>query len=210
MAVCPQCNRQFDTPAGLSGHRSGKSSGLFNPCHYTEEEIVANKEATKIIKRDKMRLKRGSVPLEVYLANREPADPEVKRRKQQEASLRWRLAHPEKYKASIRANNVKRWKQTRSQNLKRKARVRENIARNARRAAMRTPDVPLIHPLLAEAAKLVPNNSTLTTLYDPLHEDLRSEAILALLEGRDPLAAIISYRAIEKAWGRVTMELLYE
>jgi len=91
---------------------------------------------------------------------------------------------------------------------RRRARIRENIARNIRRRG--PPDVPLKHPLLEEAAKLVPHKTALTTLYDPLHEDLRQEAVLAILEGRDPVAAVKSYGSRERAWGRVTAPILFD
>jgi len=40
------------------------------------------------------------------------------------------------------------------------------------------------------------------------HEDLLSEATLALLEGRDPADAVVPYRARERAFGRITCPLL--
>lgn len=50
--------------------------------------------------------------------------------------------------------------------------------------------------------------TSLVTLHDPLHEDLLSEAVLALLEGRDPAEAVRAYGARERAYGRVTCPLI--
>lgn len=36
--------------------------------------------------------------------------------------------------------------------------------------------------------------------YDPLREDLRSEAVLALLEDRDPAEAVRRARSVELGW----------
>lgn len=69
---------------------------------------------------------------------------------------------------------------------------------------------PAAHPLFAEAWRLIPSVSPLTVFADPLPEDLRSEVVLALLEGRDPLAAATRYRRIERAWGYRTCVLAEE
>lgn len=53
-----------------------------------------------------------------------------------------------------------------------------------------------------------PRVTSLVTLHDPLHEDLLSEAVLALLEGRDPAEAVRAYGARERAYGRVTCPLI--
>ena len=43
------------------------------------------------------------------------------------------------------------------------------------------------HDLFAQARRIVgPRRTSLVTLHDPLHDDLLSEATLAILEGRDP------------------------
>jgi hypothetical protein len=52
--------------------------------------------------------------------------------------------------------------------------------------------------------------SGLTILHDPLHEDLLSVAVVALVEGSDPSEAVRQYRASETAWRRVTGPLLFE
>jgi len=65
------------------------------------------------------------------------------------------------------------------------------------------------HQLFELARRIVgPQPTTLVTLRDPLHEDLLSEATLALLEGRDPADAVVRYRARERAYGRITCPLL--
>jgi len=65
------------------------------------------------------------------------------------------------------------------------------------------------HHLFELARRIVgPQMTTLVTLQDPLHEDLLSEATLALLEGRDPADAVVRYRARERAFGRITCPLL--
>lgn len=56
------------------------------------------------------------------------------------------------------------------------------------------------HPLFDEARKNVLERSSLVVLYDPLVEDLRSEYVLAVLECRDPMAAVRRYRASQKTY----------
>jgi hypothetical protein len=70
------------------------------------------------------------------------------------------------------------------------------------------PGLHLGHDLFERARRIVgPKQSTLATLHDPLHEDLLSEATLALLEGRDPADAVREYGARERSFGRVTCPL---
>lgn len=67
------------------------------------------------------------------------------------------------------------------------------------------------HDLFEMARQLVgPRRTTLVALHDPLHDDLLSEATLALLEGRDPIEAIRSFRAREHAYGRITCPLFVD
>lgn len=74
------------------------------------------------------------------------------------------------------------------------------------------PGVPCLHlghHLFEEAHRIVGHRrSTLTTLHDPLHDDLLSVATLALLEGRDPVEAVRHYGATERTFGRVTAPLI--
>jgi hypothetical protein len=48
------------------------------------------------------------------------------------------------------------------------------------------------------------------TLHDPLHDDLVSVAVLALVEGSDPHQAVRAYRRRELSWGYVTAPLIIE
>ena len=60
------------------------------------------------------------------------------------------------------------------------------------------------------SVKVEPFPGTLSTLYDPLYDDLLSVATLALVEGDDPVAAVRQYRKTESRWGRGTAPLLGE
>ena len=113
----------------------------------------------------------------------------------------WRAAHPE-YRA--RQNHL------RNERRKRHGRG-DRTAEYARRLSRAIPSVPglhLGHDLFEQARRIVgPRRTGLTTLYDPLYDDLLSEATLALLEGRDPADAIRHYRTSEQVFGRVTRPL---
>jgi hypothetical protein len=85
-------------------------------------------------------------------------------------------------------------------------------ARRASQASPAIPDMPALHvghDLFARARTVVgPRTTTLVSLVDPLYDDLVSEATLAMIEGRDPVDAVRAYRARERAFGRVTCQLL--
>jgi hypothetical protein len=68
------------------------------------------------------------------------------------------------------------------------------------------PSLHLGHPLFDQARRFV-QASTMTILCDPLPDDLMSEAVLALLEGRDPKAAVARYRKCERSWQEATCPL---
>jgi len=113
----------------------------------------------------------------------------------------WRAAHPE-YRA----------RQNKLRNERRRCQGRGDrsveYARRRSRAIAPLPDRHLGHQLFEQARTIVGRRrTTLTTLYDPLYDDLVSEATLALIEGRDPHAAIRSYGARERSYGRVTCPL---
>jgi hypothetical protein len=114
----------------------------------------------------------------------------------------WRAAHPE-YRA--------RQNQLRTER-RRVAGRRDRTAEYARRASRALPEVPgmhIGHDLFERARGIVgPRRGTLVTLYDPLYDDLLSEATLAILEGADPEVAVRQYSARERAFGRVTCPLL--
>lgn len=106
-------------------------------------------------------------------------------------------------------------------------RARQNVLRNERRRrtgrgdrtveyqrrrSRAIPDIPglhLGHDLFEQARRVVgQRRTTLIALHDPLHDDLLSEATLALLEGRDPVEAIRRYGSKERAFGRMTCPIL--
>lgn len=114
----------------------------------------------------------------------------------------WRAAHPE-YRA--------RQNQLRNERRRRSGRG-DRSAEYAKRPSRAIPHVPALHVghgLFELARRIVgPRPGTLASLYDPLYDDLVSEATLALIEGRDPMVAIRAYGARERAFGRVTCPLL--
>jgi hypothetical protein len=114
----------------------------------------------------------------------------------------WRAAHPEYRARQNRLRNERRRRSGRG----------DRTAEYLRRKSRAIPGVPGLHVghrLFEEARRIVgQRHSTLTTLHDPLHDDLLSEATLALLEGRDPVDAIRRYGAAERAYGRVTCPII--
>jgi hypothetical protein len=114
----------------------------------------------------------------------------------------WRAAHPE-YRA----------RQNRLRAERRRRQGRENRSvEYARRPSRARPSIPRLHvghELFELARRIVgPRRTSLQTLYDPLYDDLVSEATLALIEGRDPTEAIRRYGARERSFGRITLPLL--
>jgi hypothetical protein len=116
----------------------------------------------------------------------------------------WRSAHPE-YRA--RQNRL------RAERRRLKGRG-DRTVEYARRRSRALPPIPPLHDghdLFEEARRVVgPRRSTLVALHDPLHDDLLSEATLALIEGRDPREAIRAFRARERAFGRITCPLFLD
>ena len=113
----------------------------------------------------------------------------------------WRATHPEYRARQNRLRNERR------RRFGRGDRTRE-YARRASRAHPPLPGLHLGHDLFEQARRIVgPRRGTLKTLYDPLHEDLLSEATLAILEGRDPAEAVNRYGSRERSFGRVTCPL---
>jgi hypothetical protein len=114
----------------------------------------------------------------------------------------WRKAHPEYRERQNRLRNERR---------KHKGRA-DRSAEYAQRPSRAIPPIPgahIGHHLFEQARRVVgPRRSTLVALYDPLYDDLVSEATLALLEGQDPEVAVRQYGARERAFGRVTRPLL--
>ena len=114
---------------------------------------------------------------------------------------RWRAAHPEYRARQNRLRNERRRRLGRG----------DRSAEYRRRASRALPAIPGLHDghdLFEQAHRIVgPKRRSLSTLHDPLHEDLLSEATLALLEGRDPADAVRSYGARERSYGRITCQL---
>jgi hypothetical protein len=114
----------------------------------------------------------------------------------------WRAAHPEYRARQNRLRNERR------RRLGRGDRSAEYAARRSR-AIPPVPAMHVGHDLFEQARRIVgPRRGSLTTLYDPLYDDLLSEATLALLEGRDAEGAVRRYRSSEASFGRVTCALL--
>lgn len=114
----------------------------------------------------------------------------------------WRAAHPEYRERQNRLRNERRRRQGRGDRA-------GEYARRPSRAIPPIPSLHLGHDLFEAARRIVgPKRSSLITLHDPLHEDMLSEATLALIEGRDPGEAVRAYGARERAFGRVTCQLV--
>jgi hypothetical protein len=113
----------------------------------------------------------------------------------------WRAVHPDYRARQNRLRNERRRRLGRG----------DRSAEYARRPTRALPSVPGLHhghDLFERARRIVgPRPTTLVTLHDPLYDDLVSEATLALIEGRDPVVAIRTYGARERAFGRVTCPL---
>ena len=114
----------------------------------------------------------------------------------------WRAAHPD-YRA----------RQNRLRNERRRLRGRgDRTAEYAARRSRAIPPVPALHAghdFFEEARRIVgPRRTSLVSLYDPLYDDLLSEATLALVEGRDPHDAVRRYASRERSFGRLTRPLL--
>jgi hypothetical protein len=114
----------------------------------------------------------------------------------------WRAAHPG-YRA--RQNRL------RAERRRRIGRG-DRSAEYTQRRSRALPPVPALHVghnLFDVARRIVgPRRSSFVALYDPLYDDLISEATLALLEGHDAETAVRQYGARERAFGRVTCPLL--
>ena len=114
----------------------------------------------------------------------------------------WRAAHPEYRERQNRLRNERRRERGRG----------DRSAEYAKRPSRAIPAIPSLHEgheLFEFARRIVgPPSMSLVTLHDPLHEDILSEVTLALLEGRDPEEAGRAYGARERAYGRVTCQLL--
>jgi len=114
----------------------------------------------------------------------------------------WRAAHPEYRERQNRLRAERRKRDGRGD------RGREYASRRSR-AIPPVPAMHLGHELFDTARRVVgPRRTGLVALYDPLYDDLVSEATLALIEGRDPEDAVRRYGSAERSFGRVTCPLL--
>jgi hypothetical protein len=119
----------------------------------------------------------------------------------------WNRAHAGYHRSWARAHRA-------TENA-RKYRLRAAGMRdNVHQPVAPTPELPPLHvghPLFDAARELVGERRTsLTTLYDPLYDDLVAVATLALVAGEDARAAVRRYRSHELAWGRITAPILAE
>jgi hypothetical protein len=116
----------------------------------------------------------------------------------------WRAAHPE-YRA--RQNRLRNERRARNGRGDRSA----EYAQRKSRALPPMPGLHVGHDVFELAREVVgPRSTTLVHLADQLYDDLLSEATLAFIEGRDPTEAVRAYGARERAFGRVTCQLLDE
>jgi hypothetical protein len=83
----------------------------------------------------------------------------------------------------------------------RKDRAPEDRRREYARRASRARPVPELFPEVRAGSRV-------SFWEDELRMDLCQEAVLAELEGRDPVAAVTAYRARETAWRRLTCPLV--
>lgn len=100
---------------------------------------------------------------------------------------RWRAAHPE-----YRSREVARARRRRAE-TGRKDRTAEYARRNAARRSGPPEPLPELLPDLVRGSRLVFPE-------EDLARDLRQEAELARLEGRDPIEAVRAYAAREREW----------
>jgi hypothetical protein len=117
----------------------------------------------------------------------------------------WRAAHPD-YRA--RQNQIRNERRRRQGRGDRSAEYAHRRARATATATQPIPDLHHGHDLFEEARRIVgPRRTSLVVLYDPLYDDLLSEATLALIEGRDPQVAVQQYGTRERSYSRVTCPL---
>lgn len=124
----------------------------------------------------------------------------------------WRAAHPD-----YRRREVARTARRRADGREDRTAEYRNASRKrtqARAEVQPLEEIPPLHvghPIFEAARELVgPTRSGLTVYLDPMHEDLLSEAVVALLAGEDPVAAVRRFRSGEHAWRRVTAPITFE
>lgn len=117
------------------------------------------------------------------------------------------------YWRRLRTDPAYRRHQNDLRNERRRRDGRDRSKEGARKSrAQPVLDIPPKHcgHLLFDAARRVvgPRSGSLTTLEDPLYDDLLSVATLAIIEGANVREAVDTYRSAEIRWGRFTAPLL--
>ncbi len=116
----------------------------------------------------------------------------------------WAKAHP----GTERARRL-RWKRANRE------KVAEQARRRAARLRMSAEPLPAPytgHPLFGLARALVGPDpkAFMSSIADPLNEDLMGVAVVALVEGSDAAMAVRRFRAAETTWRRITASLINE
>ena len=203
---CPVCGRTFGSKGSLGVHRQVNRRGRHeNPCRWTDEELAAKaaerreRDRTKLAEKRAREGRRPDVLTEAQKARRIAR--QRRRRRRAQYARTWRAAHPD-YHAQWRAQHADEERERRRQRDR-----GDRSAEYRRRRLISSDPVPepfLGHPLFAQARQLVVPTRTWGDLQDPLNEDLMSVAVLAILEGEDPVAAVRAARAAEVRWRRST------
>lgn len=121
----------------------------------------------------------------------------------------WRAAHPEYRERQAELRRERRARRGRGDRSAEYRARSEQLRR--RREAEQIGPLHVGHALFDRARAIVgPRRTTLTTLVDPLYEDLLSVATLALLEGQDAVEAVRQFRSTENRWRRLAAPLLME
>jgi hypothetical protein len=125
----------------------------------------------------------------------------------------WRAAHPDYRRREVARTARRRaagGRDSRATEYRNRARA-DARAGARRREAEAIPPLHTGHLIFDLARELVgPSTSGLTVFLDPLHEDLLSEAVVALVAGADPADAVRRFRSSEHAWRRVTAPMVAE
>lgn len=186
-----ECGDRFATFNGLGAHRGHQPVGSVCRPQPGPTEAARNRKTRGAKRRQKeanyQRSWRAAHPLYHSDRRRAQHEHELERRK------RWRQAHPEL---------------VREQQRRYRARLREERGEPVEFAM---PALFTGHEVLEQAVELVgrPWVGRRDT-YDPSREDWAAEAVLAILEGRDPEEAVQLARRADMAWRFSTVELLPE
>lgn len=187
---CRTCHRTFRTALGLGVHQA-------------RSEACRDAEAKRRRARERERRYRERDPERRRLQTRDAL--RRLRERQPDYFRTWRHSHPE-----TEGTRRRRWR------LANPVARREQQRR--RRERKQTPNVPLPpshsrHPLFEQAWEVlhrlgIRRDDHLVVIHDPRWEDACSEAVLALLEGRDPAEAARRVLADARALARREAPLL--